>query len=202
MHTLKQTFTNAYTQGVDPGSAGLQVTSDGKPKILDVVDCTGSGDVDTSDVKELKDGITMTGLTGRTLTLGKWATGLKEVHLGIKMAYELFPNGLTKRVKAERKTSFMENQSAAMAHAQSKMAEWDAVNKTPSEEKKREKKDLEAVLDTLKEAAEQYADAGPVFDCVVFHDGSTWRAVIDSDGTGDLTASTPLCNYRDERQYR
>jgi len=190
-----------FDTGVDPGSAGLQVTSDGKPKILDVVDCTGSGDVDTSDVKELKDGITITGLTGRTLTLGKWATGLKEVHLGIKMAYELFPNGLTKRVKAERKTSFMENQSAAMAHAQSKMAEWDAVNKTPSEEKKREKKDLEAVLDTLKEAAEQYADAGPVFDCVVFHDGSTWRAVIDSDGTGDLTASTPLCNYRDERQY-
>lgn len=53
--------------------------------------CAHSGDVDTSDVKELQDAITITGLSGRTLKLGEWAKDLKEIHIGIKRAYELFP---------------------------------------------------------------------------------------------------------------
>jgi len=190
-----------FDTGVDPGAAGLQVTSDGKPKIVDVVDCTGSGDVDTSEVRQPTDG-TVTGLTGRTLQLGAWAKGLTEVRVGLKRAYELFPDGLTRRVKAERKAKFMESQQAVVAQAQRKLAEWDAANKTPSDDKKREKKDLETVLDNLKEAADQYADAGPVFDCVVFNDGAKWRAVVDTDGTGDLTASEGMANYRDELQWR
>jgi tripeptidyl-peptidase-2 len=194
--------------------------------------CTHSGDVDTSDVKELKDAMIITGLSGRTLKLGEWAKDLKEIHLGIKRAYELFPGmitrrrrrnrrrmrirrftsmltvslnvfagGLTKRVKAERKVTFMETQSKAVAEAQKAITTWDNANKSPSEDKKREKKDLEALLDTLKEASDQYNDAGPVFDCVVFNDGKVWRAVVDTDGSGDLTNCTPLTNFRDERQF-
>ena len=44
----------------------LKVTSDGNRKIFDLIDCTGSGDVDTSVLRTASDGV-LIGLTGRKL---------------------------------------------------------------------------------------------------------------------------------------
>ena len=83
-----------FDTGVDPGAPGLQTTSHGQPKIVDVVDGSGSGDVDMSEKFESADN-SLTGLTGRTLKIGSdWKNKNAEWRLGIKAAYELFPSSL------------------------------------------------------------------------------------------------------------
>ena len=53
-----------FDTGVDPAAAGLAVTTTGERKVLDMIDASGSGDVDASVVAELGEDGTLKGLTG------------------------------------------------------------------------------------------------------------------------------------------
>lgn len=71
--------------------------------MIDIVDCTGGGDVDTSKVVKptTEDGKkVIEGLSGRKLILGDWTNPTDEYRVGLKRAYELFPTELTKRIKS------------------------------------------------------------------------------------------------------
>lgn len=190
-----------FDTGVDPGAIGLQTTSDGKPKIVDIVDGTGSGDIDTSTVRELKDG-KLEGLTGRTLSVGaSWNNPSGKYHLGVKRAYELFPGGLQGRVTAKRREKWDEQQREAATALKRQLFEWRNAHREPTREQIKERDDFQARLDELTALQDSFEDPGPVFDCVVFNDGAVWRAAIDTNENGDLGDEKVLTNYRLERQF-
>ncbi|MEL6497332.1 MAG: S8 family serine peptidase [Planctomycetota bacterium] len=196
-----------FDTGVDPAAPGMQVTTDGKPKIIDLVDASGSGDVDTSTVAELNDDGTVTGLSGRTLTLNpEWANptgpdGKRSVRIGLKPATELFPRGLVGRVMSERSKDRMEEHRALVAEAKRALADFDAEHPEPTEDELEIRGDLQQRLDLLADMPDMIEDAGPMYDCVVWHDGEHWRAAVDTDEDGDLAEELAMTNFRTERQF-
>jgi len=190
-----------FDTGVDPGAPGLQVTSDGRPKILDLIDGTGSGDVDTSKVVTAEDG-RLTGLSGRTLKLGSdWRNPTGQYHLGFKRAYELYPDELVERLVQKRREKWDAQQRAAVTALTRELAELDAAHPDPNDTVQKLRAELTTRLEQLNDLQEKYDDPGPLFDCVVFHDGESWRVAIDTNENGDLGDEKLLADYAREHQY-
>ena len=61
-----------FDSGIDPGAPGLTVTSDGQPKIIDMIDATGAGDVDTTTIVEPDSDGYIIGLTKRKLKVNDY----------------------------------------------------------------------------------------------------------------------------------
>ncbi|KAI4384768.1 hypothetical protein MLD38_002876 [Melastoma candidum] len=198
-----------FDSGVDPAAAGLQLTSDGKPKILDVLDCTGSGDVDTSKVVQADSDGHICGASGASLAINSsWKNPSGDWHVGCKLVYELFTDSLTSRLKKERRKKWDEKNQAAIAKAVKAQDEFDQKHgKAEDAECKRIKEDLQNRVDLLRKQAESYEDHGPIIDAVVWHDGEFWRVALDTqsleDGSdsGKLADFEPLTNFRIERKY-
>lgn len=63
------------------------------PQIVDIVDTTGSGDVDTSAVRKVAEDGTIEALSGRKLQIpSEWKNASGEYHVGIKRELTAFPN--------------------------------------------------------------------------------------------------------------
>ena len=190
-----------FDTGVDPGATGLQTTSNGKLKVIDLIDGTGSGDVDTSTVQSASSG-KLTGLTGRTLTIPpNWKNPSGKFHLGWKRAFDLFPGELVGRLKRERRRDWERRQRVTLNKVKQDLATWNTAHPKPNGSERIHREELAERITQLQAAAGNLKDPGPIFDCVVFHDGTRWRAVVDTDEDGDLGEETVLTTYRDEPKY-
>lgn len=87
--------------GIDPSAKGLQITTDGKPKIVDIINCSGDGDIITSTVRSAEKGVVV-GLSGRKLKIpDSWTNPSGKYHLGLVNVFELTPKLLKDRLKVK-----------------------------------------------------------------------------------------------------
>ena len=181
-----------FDTGVDLGADGLAKTTDGKIKIIDAIDGTGSGDVPMSDAMKAENG-ELTGKTGRTLKINsEWKNPSGEYRIGIKPAFDIYPSDLVQRLQSERKEDFEEAQRDREAKLEREIA---------AEEDDDKKKELTARLAVLRDAIKSFEDPGPFYDCVTFHDGKVWRAVVDTDADGDLADEKAMTDYRTDFEF-
>ena len=194
-----------FDTGVDPGAGGLAVTSDGLPKIVDCVDATGSGDVDTSTVLEGSNAggaAELRGLTGRTLLVpsaescpaftnpsGRW-------HVGMLSAFHLFPGGLVARLRSARQDAWDESQRQLEQRLEAEIAAAAASEETDSEALA----DLRLRLDEAR-ALDTGADPGPIFDVLAWHDGDQWKAAVDTTEAGDLAECVPMSDFKVAQEW-
>jgi tripeptidyl-peptidase-2 len=72
-----------------------------------------------------------------------------------------------------------------------------------SSQEKVDQDDLSAQLTALRAmGSEQASGLGTVLDCVVFHDGERWQAVVDCSATGNMATETPMADFDHQQEYR
>ncbi|CAB3404861.1 unnamed protein product [Caenorhabditis bovis] len=179
------------------------VTTTGERKMVDVIDCSGAGDVDTSTVRSVKDGC-IEGLTGRSLKIPetfKCPTG--KYHVGVKPIYELYTVGLKGRVAGEKKNDdFVPSHNLAIADALKCLTEHEKEVGGSSEkiQDKWAREEHASKIDFLKSVANE-TDVGPVADVITWHDGDIWRVCVDTSFRGRLNLCKVLGPFRETGDY-
>ena len=120
--------------GCDVAAAGLQTTTDGKPKYIDIIDCTGSGDIEMKKHAKMSEDGSIEGASGRKLFLGDWASDAADAdfRIGAVRLYSLLPGSARARVLRERRRIFEVEQHAAIAEAQRELDQLEGAPEKPS----------------------------------------------------------------------
>ncbi|CDW52111.1 tripeptidyl peptidase 2 [Trichuris trichiura] len=173
--------------GVDPSTPGMQTTTDGHTKVVDIVDFTGAGDVDTSTVRQADNGFVI-GLTGRKLRIpNSWKNPSGKYYLGVKAIYELYPQELKRRVQVCLLLRILGKCPCSIL---------EFLKNT-----RLKRKNLDSGLKLLKALDSNYDDCGPTADCIVFHDGTNWVACLDTSFCGELSGCKLMASYRIRNEY-
>lgn len=194
-----------FDTGVDPSAAGMGVTTTGERKVLDILDASGSGDVDTrTKVRPGEDG-SLEGLGGTRLTLPEGITNPEGgFRIGLKRAADLFPRNVLKRLREHEATLWEAELSRLRAERARVLREADRAfeDKAP-EDRTRAEKDQAAREELLKALEDSHTqERAPIYyDCVLWHDGDDWRVLVDTDRDGDLGDETALRPYGIAGEY-
>ena len=173
--------------GVDPTANGLRLTPGGETKVIDIIDATGSGDVDMSHtVKSKNDSIK--GIRGNTLLLDpKWKNPTSEFNVGIKLGYEVFPGPAISNYKRKQKEERALKTRQRVREIEQKLVKTDLTNN--------EKKELNERIKQLNNLQISFDPPSPIYDCITFFDGSRWAAVVDTNGNNDLRDEQLLYDF-------
>lgn len=208
-----------FDTGVDPGAIGLQKTTTGTPKIIDLIDATGSGDVKLTTLPSEKVLLNATdsiyeieGLSGRTLRVPtSWVKGEGTWQIGMKRVYELWPKDLVTRISKERKEAFLQEHHRYGASAQSEASKLEVLH-SPDSEQKDSLAELESQKSALQTLKDEYTDDGPLYDCIVYKPAVETEldktspvnlpwAVVDVTEGGDISTLTPMNAYCHNQEF-
>jgi tripeptidyl-peptidase II len=194
--------------GVDPAAEGLSVCPDGRPKVIDVVDCSGSGDVKMSDEIEVKEGCVGVPSSGKTVEAvqlkvnPEWLNPTGKYRYGIKRLWDFYSRTPLASLKKNREEKFTEQQRVETAKLQRALAVAEGTIPLAEGEVKEDIEDCKAKLALLKSLASSLDDDGPPMYCLTWHDGSRFQAAVDSSGTGDFSNIECMTDYNVSRQYK
>lgn len=186
-----------FDSGVDPSAAGLQVTTEGKPKVIERFNCTGSGDVDMT-TKVQPENLEIKGLTGRILKIPfNWKNPSGVYRIGMKMKYELLGKIKIEALRKSSRKKYTMAQKAVLAKSNAKLQKFNEenANKTFTLANEFEKRSIEAEVEVLNSLMKKYKGDSPVYDCVLFHDGDKWCAVVDTTEEGNLADCKVLVEF-------
>jgi len=187
-----------WDQGVSLGAPGLQWTSTGSPKIVQVWDATGSDRIPLTDPVKPDGDHHLIGVSGRELTLpSDCEIQANGVRLGARAMFEYFPGSLNSRLRRTQDDRMNWDRDQQMDTWEGRIEELESDASKNKDEIDR----LKTLIESFKKLSNYLKEPGPVFDVIVYRGKNGWEARVDTDEDGDLAEEKALNNYRYFQEY-